>query len=554
MSRPLLALGIVVLFSTTGCSCGNFAPVDDCNGAPCPDGGAGGSAGMGGGDAGGSAMGGGSTAGGAAGGDAGGSTAGGSTAGGSTAGGSTAGGSTAGGSTAGGSTAGGSTAGGSTAGGSTAGGSTAGGSTAGGSTAGGSAMGGGTTSDGGVYDYCAEVASRECDFYIRCAATGNLLGGTVTGRQNNIASAAQRANCEAIRRDECRIEQAGAERMRRAINLTALRSCLDAIYPANSCVRDRNVALSACDETAFTTPLAPPGSICTSDVECAAGFCNNIGGGGCGQCARYVNPDGGSVPCNGPEECAPGTFCRQGPGTDVCLPLGGADAGCTSTAQCLTGYVCPNTGTVTRNCTLGKLEGEVCVKGRSECFRSTPTDFELICATQPGVMDGGADRCVKRFNTMPGGFCNTAETGNNVPNGPNCLDTEYCNNGLCEPRRAPGQPCGTNPEVCQWGSRCTGGICTAYGDVGAMCANSDQCRALLYCAGATMTTMGTCQPFLATLGQMCSTTQFPQCTNLTYCPGTGMQSCVAQKPNGQSCMNDNECLNGDCNGACTNAC
>lgn len=413
-------------------------------------------------------------------------------------------------------------------------------------------MGGGTTSGGGVYDACAEVAQRECDFYIRCAATGNLLGGTVTTRDNNLAPASQRALCEASRRIECQVEQAGAERMRRAFNLTALRSCLDAVYPANSCQRDRNLALSVCDSTAFTTPLAMPGSVCTDDVECAGGWCNNIGGSGCGACARFVNPDGGAgAACNGNEECAPGTFCRQGPGPDICVLRGGADAGCGSTAECLPGYVCPNLPV--RTCTLGKLEGELCVKGRSECFRSSPTDFELVCATQPGVTDGGADRCFKRFNTMPGGFCNTAETGTGVA-GPNCLDTEYCNNGLCEARRPAGQPCGTNTDVCQWGSRCVAGICAAYGDVGATCGNNNECRALLYCAGAGMGGMGTCQPLYATTGQMCSTTTFPRCVNQTYCPGVGMQSCVAQKPNGQACMNDVECLNGDCNGSCTNAC
>ncbi|MDP3233356.1 MAG: Dickkopf N-terminal cysteine-rich domain-containing protein, partial [Myxococcales bacterium] len=458
----------------------------------------------------------------------------------------------AGGAAAGGAAAGG-VAGGSTAGGAAAGGSAAGGS-AGGAVAGGSAAGG-TASDGGVYDFCAEVAQRECDFYIRCVAAGSLFGDTVTNRPNNVAPATQRSLCEATRRDECRIQQAGAERGRRAVNLTALRTCLDAQFPSASCVRDRNAELSVCDISAFTTPLAAPGSICTSSDECAGGYCN-IGGGGatCGQCVRFVNPDGGTATCNTAAACAPGTFCRQAIGPDQCTPLRGADAGCGSSAECAPGYVCPFTGATGRVCTLGKLEGDTCVKGRIECFRTNTTDFELLCATQPGVTDGGADRCVRRFNTTAGGFCNTSETGTGIPAGPSCLDTEYCNNGLCEPRRAATQPCGTNNEVCQAGSRCFQGICTAYGDVGATCTGSEQCRALLYCAGATMGSMGTCQPFLAVTGGMCSTTGFPNCTNASYCPGQGMQTCVAQKPNGQACMTSVECLNGSCNGACGNAC
>jgi len=419
---------------------------------------------------------------------------------------------------------------------------------------GGGAAAGGTASDGGVYDFCTEVAQRECDFYIRCSATGTVFGGAVTGRLNNIAPMSQRSLCEATRREECVIEQAGEARGRRATNLTALRACLDAQFPSASCQRDRNLTLTACETTAFTTPLAAPGSLCTSSDECAGGSCN-LGGGGnaCGQCVRFSNLDGGVGACTTSASCAPGTFCRLGPGPDFCAPLGGADAGCNSTAECAAGYVCPNTAG-TRVCTFGKLEGETCVKGRSECFRSSPTSFELVCATQPGVTDGGADRCVRRFNTTAGGFCNTSETGNNIPTGPTCLDTEYCNNGLCEPRRAVSQPCGTNNEVCQAGARCVQGICTAYGDVGATCTGSDQCKALLYCAGTTMGGMGTCQPFLAVAGGMCSTNGFPNCTNGSYCPGQGTQTCVAQKANGQVCMQSAECLNGSCNGSCTNAC
>jgi hypothetical protein len=551
MSR-ILALSLAALVSVAGCTCSNFAPVDDCNGVPCVDGGGGGSPGTGGGTtAGGSA--GGDAGGSVAGGDAGGSTAGGDAGGsvaGGAAGGSVAGGA-AGGSVAGG-TAGGSIAGGA-AGGSVAGGA-AGGSVAGGA-AGGSVAGGGSASDGGVYDFCGEVARRECDFYIRCLAAGTLFGDTVTGRTNNVVPASQRSLCEARRREECRIQQAGAERGRRVTNLTALRTCLDAQFPSSSCARDRNAALSVCDATAFTTPLATAGSVCTGDEECTRSFCNIPGATAvCGVCTRFSNPDGGTANCTRTEQCAPGTFCRQG----QCSPVGLADAGCGSTSDCAPGYVCPaSTGGPfgPRVCELGKLEGALCVKGRNDCYRSSPTDFELLCATQPGATDGG-DRCFKRFNTMPGGFCNTADTNNGSPPGPNCLDTEYCNSGLCETRRAVGLACGTNSEVCQAGSRCVSGICTAYGDVGATCTASDQCKALLYCNATTPGGMGTCQPFLSVIGGPCSNNGFPSCTSGSFCPGQGMQTCVAQKPNGQACTvtNSEECLNGGCNAVCGNAC
>ncbi len=373
----------------------------------------------------------------------------------------------------------------------------------------------------------------------------------MTSRPNNIAPSTQRARCEASRRDECRVQQAGAERGRRAFNLTAVRACLEAQFPQASCLRNRNLALTACDVGAFTIPLAAPGALCTASEECAGGTCSIVSG-LCGQCVPFANPDGGAAPCGAAAACAPGTFCRAAAGPDLCAPQGGADAGCSSTNECRSGFVCPNTGS--RTCTLGKLEGETCIKGRTECFRSSSTDFELLCATGPLFPDGGADRCVKRFNTTAGGFCNTSETGAGIPTGPSCLDTEYCNNGLCEPRRAAPQPCGTNTEVCQAGARCVQGICTPYGDVGASCSSNDQCKALLYCAGATMGSMGTCQALFSVAGGLCINGAFPSCTSASYCPGTGMQTCVGQKPNGQVCMTSVECLNGSCNGACGNAC
>jgi hypothetical protein len=534
-------MSLLVALSAVGCSCNNFAPVDDCNGVPCPDAGGGGSAGTGGGTAGGMAAGG-DAGGSAAGGDAGGMAAGGMAAGGNAGG----------------------TAGGDAGG--SAGGMVAGG-TAGGMVAGGAA-GGATSSDGGVFDFCAEIAQRECDFYIRCVASGSVVGDAVTGRPNNTVPTMQRTQCEAERRTECRIQQAGATRGRRATNLTALRACLDAAFPSASCARDRNAELTLCDEAAFTTPLGRPGAICTSDLECAQGFCQGAGGNQpCGACRSWVNPDGGTAVCNETEECAAGTYCRQGVGPDVCVPLVGADGGCTSSAQCAPGLVCPSVGGIgaTRTCQTGKPEGASCVKGRFECFRSSPTDFDLLCSTTPGVTDGGADRCARRFNTMPGGFCNTSEGGGNtgVPGGPNCLDTEYCNAGLCEPRRAVGQPCGTNNDVCALGSRCFGSVCTAYGDVGAACANNDGCKAMLYCAAGMAGMMGTCQPFVSFQSGMCGgyagfmsqTEVFPYCRNASYCPTAGgMQVCQAQKAIGQACASPVECLGGSCNGMCVNAC
>ncbi|MCA2976683.1 MAG: hypothetical protein INH37_00210, partial [Myxococcaceae bacterium] len=250
------------------------------------------------------------------------------------------------------------------------------------------------------------------------------------------------------------------------------------------------------------------------------------------------------------EMCAAGTYCRTQRGGGTCQPRIAADGGCSSTASCQEGLVCTNANV--RTCQPGKPEGAPCVKGRLECARTRSAN-ELLCATD-FTPDGGVDRCVKRFNTLPNRACNTSEQvqGITLPVGPSCLDTEFCENGLCAARRAIGQPCGSNSEACVAGARCSQGVCVATGSQGATCAQGADCRSLLAC------TSGTCQPSIVGAGVMCTVNGTPTCIESAYCPlpGGGMQaSCVPLKPNGQTCLGDRECRGGDCaGGVCANLC
>jgi hypothetical protein len=523
-------MSLVVALSAVGCSCNNFAPVDDCNGVPCPDAGGGGSAGTGGGTAGGMAAGG-DAGGSAAGGDAGGMAAGGMAAGGDAGG-----------------TAGGD-AGGSAGG--MAGGMVAGG-TAGGMVAGGAA-GGATSSDGGVYDFCAEIAQRECDYLIRCTTTPSSAFDN-DYRPNNLVAPTQRAVCETRARGSCEQAQAGFARGRTQVNVTTLRPCLDAAFPTASCQRDLNLALTACDQNTFTTGAVGDGGLCSSDLECTRGFCFRTGGADCGACRGFANPDGGvGANCTRDSMCSPGTYCRtQGGNFGTCQQRIAADAGCTNSASCQVGLLCPDPFGANRTCQPGKLEGAPCVKGRLECARSGQ-DYELLCATE-FTADGGVDRCTRRFNTQPNRPCNTGEQvqGLGVPAGPNCLDTEYCENGLCANRRAVGMPCGTNSEACVAGARCSQGVCVANGGQGAACGQSTECRSLLSCSG------NTCQPSIVGAGVMCSINGTPACVAGAYCPFTmaGTQaSCVPEKAGGQVCLADRECQSDDCaSGMCASVC
>ncbi|MDP3498880.1 MAG: hypothetical protein Q8S33_01055 [Myxococcales bacterium] len=499
-------------------------PVQDCKGLPCPDGGgAGGSA----------AAGGGASAGGAAGGSMAGGEAGGTTAGGD---------------------AGGAAAGGATAGGATAGGATAGGATAGGAMGmGGGATAGGSSGDGGTSDACSEYARRQCDFFIRCTTT-NQDGFFGT---NNQVPSSQRTACEAFQGAKCDKQQAGRNRGRASVNVAAYRTCLDAIFPSASCQRDFNLALSACDESAYTTGLAAPGTVCTRDVECANGFCDidPFSFSECGTCRAFRNPDGGALgQCSRDGECSPGSSCQFVGRQGMCALRAGLDAGCTSTPTCAQGLICPDPQAAQRFCQVGKPEGAPCVMGRLECDRSG-ADFELMCA---------GSRCVKRFNTTAGGACNNAETIGDAgaPTWPACLDSEYCSLGICTSRRPVGQPCQGTNDICAHGSRCVNSICTAFADLNGACTATPTaalggCKDLLSCANRT-----TCQPQFVITGACTSiggvSEVTPRCVGPTYCPlavGGIVAMCVPTKPNGQTCRNSFECVGGLCQGGmCANEC
>jgi hypothetical protein len=513
MFRTFLSV-VAMCVWVAGCSCNNRPP-GDCGDAGClEDGGSNGAAG----GVGPGGTGGGDTPG-SAGGDAGGSAAGGEAGGGSGVSGGQGG---------------------------------AGGSSSGGGSSGGTAPSGGGAGavDAGAADVCDEIARRECDFFIRCVASGSVFGGTTTNRVNAQVPASQRAVCESSRKERCQQLQAGAARGRLSINALALRQCLDAAFPVASCTREQNVALTACDDSSFVTPLGANGALCTSNNECAQGYCQRAPQQDCGSCRPYANDGGAFSFCGNDNPCAPGTYCRNA----MCAPYAGVDAGCGGfNPECAPGFTCAGSG-LNRVCQRQKAEGESCVKGREECLRTTDA-VQLVCAT----LAGGIDRCVKRYNVLPRGICNSGETIDGVT-GPNCLDTEYCNAGLCELKRTQGQPCGDMDDTCEFGTRCSQNMCTAYRDVGQSCTNSGQCKALLSCAGGGIIGgMGTCQPSLAPVGGACQGfgNDSPDCVFGAYCPFMpgGMPMCMPSKPNGQTCSQDDECSGGSCNlGMCANAC
>src|SRR5207237_3379790 len=102
--------------------------------------------------------------------------------------------------------------------------------------------GGGTVTPGNV---CNDVAKRKCDFEIRCKSDVADQQGRPT---TDAIAASERAACEAQATNDpnCTVGAAGWDAGRAVLDAAKYGACIDAAYPAGTCVRDLNAVLTAC--------------------------------------------------------------------------------------------------------------------------------------------------------------------------------------------------------------------------------------------------------------------------------------------------------------------
>ncbi len=400
---------------------------------------------------------------------------------------------------------------------------------------------------------CRQVAEKKCDYVIRCRTEPNQN----QNRVNDQVAASERDACIAFEANDpgCIVFSEGWKNGRATLDQAQYFQCVDAAYPASTCVRDLNVVIR-CASLPFIMPTTNPGGLCTNDLECRNGFCSITDGGTCGVCEPYLNSDGGTAPCNRDRQCDPArSYCPGADGTTSasgCAPYKGIDAGCGFIAielaqqeECGPGNMCvgPVGPGTQRFCRPGKAEGDSCVMNRNECLRRGVSG--TVCApTSTG------NRCVKIANTTPGGACNTGDF-NLIAGWPFCLETEWCNTGTntCQSRTPVGGACFLLSDTCVFGARCVavgggqGNRCVPYSDSDGGCDNDDQCKNLLRCSA------GSCHPAFSTIGEPCGVGL--SCAE-GYCEVDG--GCVPLKADGTACSRDNQCQSYVCSTTCQDAC
>lgn len=220
--------------------------------------------------------------------------------------------------------------------------------------------------------------------------------------------------------------------------------------------------------------------------------------------------------------------------------------------------------------------------------------------TEACVADIPSESCTDYIDNNPSAACQ-AQKGTR-PDGAACAFAGQCANSFCHV--AKGAACGTcgSPPAagaacdtaadCGYDMACTkAGTCATFVAANGMCDAGNPCEVGLACVGSTMTTMGTCQPQVTTMGTACDPTRKtgPDCerdiglycdpTSLTCKPLTfdtggqpcgvgeacsGSSLCVMQTPpngtcssvaadgaacddtNGPSCLNPARCVSGTC--------
>ncbi|MEW5853546.1 MAG: Dickkopf N-terminal cysteine-rich domain-containing protein [Myxococcota bacterium] len=133
----------------------------------------------------------------------------------------------------------------------------------------------------------------------------------------------------------------------------------------------------------------------------------------------------------------------------------------------------------------------------------------------------------------------------------------YCdNNGICQPVPGPGGSC---TRLCQVGSWCREGTCTAFVAENGACTTREDCAPPLQCLNNTCTSLVTengactdtaqcaagleCSNNVCTAPGACST-HGQTCANLASCAVPVDRRCATREPEGAACQQNSDCADG----------
>jgi hypothetical protein len=244
------------------------------------------------------------------------------------------------------------------------------------------------------------------------------------------------------------------------------------------------LATASCEDLAngVYPPCVTPGTRkvgepCLYSAQCESLACNTDDSGGCGTCARALDPNedctGPDTQCPGSHECIEGT-CQihtdvyKDPGEPctsqvecdydsycdgVCKSLPNANESCEGFDACVSGFYCAAADHV---CHADPLLNE-------PCGSSARTDYPR-CAVGLGCTVGrgqSGGTCVEMTTVALGDSCEPTRV--RCPAGAICACTDAsCSARVCGNERLLGESCGEDLNLCNQVLECVAGVCEAH--------------------------------------------------------------------------------------------
>jgi hypothetical protein len=242
--------------------------------------------------------------------------------------------------------------------------------------------------------------------------------------------------------------------------------------------------VASCVTSASGTTTFTPGGTCNSSAACSVGASAP-----CANGRSCASSSACSTTCSGATGCATGYVCS---GT-TCVAKKGPGGSCTSTADCTMGFcadgvccnractgsceACGSTGTCA-NVTGAPHAGHPACTGTGSCVGSCngqgasctfpgsgtqcrPATCTLGVATVSASCNGAGSCPAASTQTCSPYVCGATSCANPCKSNADCIGTNFCTGGICQPKKANGSVCSAQPECSGFCGGAPGRCCAA---------------------------------------------------------------------------------------------
>jgi hypothetical protein len=330
-------------------------------------------------------------------------------------------------------------------------------------------------------DFRDQLASRYCDYLVRCGVLGASETGQCPAPPELGTATTTNLDIDAALADNT-IAFHGGRAQR----------CLDELKSLPCNFEQANADLFRYCH-AIVEPKLGDGESCVDDVQCLNGACSQQPIGCGGSCVTYA-PTGGSclnTAENASTECDPTVhYCDEM--TSTCKLLVQSGGKCSDDTQCAFSLACVGGKCITSP---RLVVGQTCGTGLPPCADGLVCTAKQVCAARigsGGVCDS-VDECKDGLACVNGACAAWSDIGracavDTTGFGSGCPADQTCTNSVCAaigaPVAGPGRTCSTSV-ACAAGLWCNNGACTYQKGLGGSCSGDSECATGFSCDTTT---------------------------------------------------------------------